>query len=206
MKLKLISLKCTKLLTVPVVCASHSMFARPVPPLGQRQGFFCPEEAAWSLQGAGASLFCPCSCIVRCTLALWYVHLVQCTILHHTLLHTCQCTQSVCMQLVSCVWQCASGQGTWILLLPGKDMVLAWLGRFVGGWLYMEPGNELTLMVRRKPLLQNTAVSAARRNVKLLQWKLVFKSPFWIQKLWKAKIRTEYSYDLMFHPITFLFA
>ena len=129
------------------------MFARPVPPLGQRQGFFCPEEAAWSLQGAGASLFCPCSCIVRCTLALWYVHLVQCTTLHHTLLHTCQCTQPVCMQLVSCVWQCAWGQGTWILLLPGKDMVLAWLGRFVGGWFYMEPGNELALMVRRRPFI-----------------------------------------------------
>ena len=51
-----------------------------------------------------------------------------------------------------------------------------------------------------------TAVSATRWNVELLQWKLVFKSPFWIQKLGKAKIWTEYSYDLMFHSIMFLVA
>ena len=43
-----------------------------------------------------------------------------------------------------------------------------------------------------------TAVSAAWWNVKLLQWKMVFKSPFWIQKLWKAEILTEYSYELVF--------
>ena len=43
-----------------------------------------------------------------------------------------------------------------------------------------------------------TDVLAARSNVKLLQWKRVFKSPFWIQKLQKAEILTEYLYDLVF--------
>ena len=53
---------------------------------------------------------------------------------------------------------------------------------------------------------QTTAVSAARGIVELLQWKMVFKSPFWIRKLWKAEIWTEYSYDLVFGPIIFLVA
>ena len=34
-------------------------------------------------------------------------------------------------------------------------------------------------------------------------WKMVFKSPFWIRKLWKAEIWTEYSYDLVVGPIRF---
>ena len=38
-----------------------------------------------------------------------------------------------------------------------------------------------------------TAVSAARWIVELLQWKMVFKSPFLIWKLWNADIWTEYS-------------
>ena len=49
-----------------------------------------------------------------------------------------------------------------------------------------------------------TAVSAARWIVELLQWKIVFKSPFLIWKLLKAEIWTEYSYDLAFCPIRFL--
>ena len=61
----------------------------------------------------------------------------------------------------------------------------------------------LSWMMSESSNLSLTAFSAARWNVELLQWKLVFKSPFWIQKLWKAKIWTEYLYDLMLHPITF---
>ena len=54
-----------------------------------------------------------------------------------------------------------------------------------------------------KPIKPPTAVSAARWNVELLQWEMVFKSPFCIQKLWKAEIWTEYSYDLVLYPIWF---
>ena len=35
---------------------------------------------------------------------------------------------------------------------------------------------------------------------------MVFKSPFWMWKLWNAEIWTEYSYDLVFCPIRFLVA
>ena len=36
------------------------------------------------------------------------------------------------------------------------------------------------------------AVSAARWIVDLIQWKMVFKSPFWIWKLWNVEIWTYY--------------
>ena len=40
--------------------------------------------------------------------------------------------------------------------------------------------------------------------MELLQWEMVFKSLFWILKLRKAKIWTEFSHDLVLCPINIL--
>ena len=50
---------------------------------------------------------------------------------------------------------------------------------------------------KTEKIAKRTAVSGARWKNKILQWKVVFKSLFWIQKLQKAEIFTEYSYGLV---------
>ena len=75
---------------------------------------------------------------------------------------------------------------------------------FLGMAFHHWQNNQAMLKSHLKsPLFMGTPVSAARRNMKLLHGEMVFKSPFWIQKLCKAKIRTEYSCDLVFSAVSF---